>query len=286
MRAVLTRLGLVVCGLFLGIALLEGVLQAAAAWNGWSLRPTGTGRADAARRILAVGDSNTFGLYLRREEAYPAQLAKRLPDASVTNAGDPGMNSSRVRAILPSLLAETKPTDVLILVGVNDIWTVPEGDPLVRRPWWVHLRTARVVYQVWWWFHVPPSDVAHIAEDHSPMLVGDAVFDVGWRVTSTLDPALVAHTLDNLRSMVAAVREVGARPWFLTYASGTPIYALASNPLRSVATEVGVPLIDLGAAMLARCGRCEDVFFGDGHPNAAGYAIVADVVAKALARPE
>ena len=68
------RLGLVLGGLLGSVVLLEVVLQLGAL----ALRATGrempAGWLTGDRRILCLGDSNTYGLYLDRSEAYPKQL--------------------------------------------------------------------------------------------------------------------------------------------------------------------------------------------------------------------
>jgi lysophospholipase L1-like esterase len=83
-------------------------------------------------RILALGDSNTYGLYLPAEDSYPAQLETlwnlRHPDApvEVINLGYPGTNSFRLLANLPEILETFQPDLVLLMIGFNDFWTPVE----------------------------------------------------------------------------------------------------------------------------------------------------------------
>jgi lysophospholipase L1-like esterase len=273
------RIALVLGGLLAGLALVEVIAQTAAAWNAWGHAPTRVGAPAASRRILAVGDSNTFGARVGRDQAYPAQLSRRLPDAIVTNAGYPAMSSGRVRAALPALLAETRATEVLILVGVNDAWNAPET-ATARRPWWAHLRVARLAYQLWFVLHTPRVTPDNIAERRDAMLVGGAVVDVGWRWAP--DPDWETHLRENLRAMAEEARRAGARPWFLSYASSLSHYGTTNRALRDMAPAVGMPLIDVGQAMVDRCGQCANQFFEDAHPNPAGYVSMAELVARAL----
>jgi acyl-CoA thioesterase I len=75
------------------------------------------------RRIVALGDSNTYGMNMPREQSYPAQLEAMLRakgyDVTVTNAGIPGDTTSgglgRLNSAVPS------GTHIAIVVlGVND----------------------------------------------------------------------------------------------------------------------------------------------------------------------
>jgi len=83
-------------------------------------------------RVLALGDSNTFGIYLNEEESYPSQLEAlwnaRHPDRpiEVLNLGYPGTNSFRVAANLQEMINTFKPDAVLLTVGVNDMFTAAE----------------------------------------------------------------------------------------------------------------------------------------------------------------
>lgn len=118
------------------VALLEAVLQLAAL----IVRDDARGSAnflsiDNTLRVLAVGDSHTYGLYLSAEESYPAQL-QRLWDANnqqraleIINVGFPGTNSSSVLSNMDKLLTTFKPDVVLLMVGINDFWTKPAARP-------------------------------------------------------------------------------------------------------------------------------------------------------------
>ncbi len=113
------------------IVLLEVVLQLA------SLFVREDSRAPAHwltgnLRVLALGDSNTYGLYLPAGQAYPAQLETswnaKHPEypIEVINLGYPGTNSFRLLDNLPELLDSFRPDVVLIMIGFNDFWTPPE----------------------------------------------------------------------------------------------------------------------------------------------------------------
>lgn len=90
--------------------------------------PTETTWFSGTTRVLALGDSNTYGLYLEKSLSYPAQLEtiwnKTHPEKKiqVINLGYPGTSSTTLRENLPKILATFKPDIVLLLAGFNDRW--------------------------------------------------------------------------------------------------------------------------------------------------------------------
>src|SRR5262245_10283725 len=92
-------------------------------------------------RVLCLGDSHTYGLWVERSQAYPPQLEAlwnqrgQSPKLQVLNAGVPGTTSSRLLRELPGLLETFDPDTLIILVGGNDFWTLPtplEDEPAAR----------------------------------------------------------------------------------------------------------------------------------------------------------
>lgn len=256
------RCGLALGGLVLGLLVLEAVLQVAA----WAVRvaPSLSG-PPAGRRVLAVGDSNVFGLYVARSAAWPVQLSTRL-GVEVVNAGVPGIDTARLRDLLPSLLAAYQPTDVIVLVGANDLWATG------GQHWWRHSRVARLLALLAEAVTVDrPEDVD--PERPRVLALGGDLVDVTARIRPATEPP--PATRENLAAMLRLVRASGAQPWVLTYGSPTePVYLGLSGILRAVAAAEGVPVIDgtVPAGMT----------FRDGHPTAEGYAVVAEKVAAAL----
>jgi lysophospholipase L1-like esterase len=135
-------------------------LQAAA----WVIHRTGRGGAVGWRtsdlRVLCLGDSNTYGIWVQKDEAWPAVLQAHwnaaTPDRKieVINLAFPGTTSSRVLKNLPAVLDTFRPDLVLVMVGVNDWWSPPvaEGtrDAGLRLKAWLyeHVRLYRIVYML------------------------------------------------------------------------------------------------------------------------------------------
>lgn len=108
-------------------------------------------------RILTLGDSNTYGLYLPAEDSYPAQLEAlwnlQHPDApvEVINLGYPGTNSFRLLSNLPNILDTFQPDLVLLMIGFNDFWTPVEIPATVAELSWLekaqyHSRLYQLFY--------------------------------------------------------------------------------------------------------------------------------------------
>lgn len=109
------------------------VSKAADAWQ-WKFTTDAAGRRAAPAsdddgggpRIVALGDSYTFGWGVEDGETYPVQLQQRLrtefdhPDAVVINAGFPGFNTMQEASYLASSWDELRPDAVVLGFVMND----------------------------------------------------------------------------------------------------------------------------------------------------------------------
>jgi hypothetical protein len=120
-----SRVALVLFGTLAGLLLLEGILQISALINRAMQPRIPRTWLSGGQRVLSLGDSNTFGLLLEKpaEQAYPRQFQDQwnaragATPIEVLNLGVPGMNSSKLRRILPQLLRTMRPDVVTIMVG-------------------------------------------------------------------------------------------------------------------------------------------------------------------------
>lgn len=168
LRRALRTAGTGLAILLLSLALLEAGLQAASLF---ASDRASVWRPDAPSRILCVGDSHTWGSSVSRDESYPAQLQQILDERepgrhSVVNQGLPGMNSEQVRNRLPVWLQRSRPTTVVVWVGVNNAWNRAEleTDAGRLRSWLdAALIRSRVYRLVRVWLH--DRDLARYAPE-------------------------------------------------------------------------------------------------------------------------
>ena len=299
MLGLLARVGLLALGLLLAVVTLEAVMQIAAAFHrGWNapvlMEPTGPD----AHRVLALGDSNTYGVLVPHDRAYPESLQRvwneqpGVPHIQVFNLGYPGNNSSGLLRNLRRMVATFHPDMVLIMIGANDYWTVPDEPSVGQSPSRSSRFDPRRWSRVYWlWFmvrrawqtptldmEIPAPSVSTHGEGKARY--GDAEFDLSW----TVQPGGVKDWVDrlktNLATMASQVRMAGVMPVFVTYPSELQIYGPVSDIIREIAQSTGTRLADVGSAFRTSCPNktCPDVLFEDGHPKAAGYQIVAGIL--------
>jgi lysophospholipase L1-like esterase len=290
LREWLGRALLVCFGLVAALVLLELALQIGAAVVSATHGSRAATRDPGRFRIVCLGDSNTFGLYLLPEESYPAQLQKQLatlrPDREieVLNLGAPGLNSSRLLRDVDSLLASLSPDLVIVMLGVNDFWTDPDAEsaapPATLRE--RLLRHSRVLRLARLLRARGRSDVEVAVPLGTGMdradqwvRVGDRAFDFGFeRMRVDLDAA-EARITTNLLALRDQIVAAGAQPLFLTYPGRYEYYGRANRAIREAARQ-GLPLLDLTPAFRERCPltKCPALLFDDQHPTAEGYRLV------------
>jgi lysophospholipase L1-like esterase len=275
---------LALLGLAAGLIALELCLHAGA----WYVRGTQNApprlQPDAVRRVLCLGDSNTYGLYVGREHAYPARLSAALeavgkPAVEITNLGYPGTTSSALRNRLASALARYRPQLVTVMVGANDGWTVPEpipGEPGATRMYrlWRYSRVFRLLFmatRAW-------APATSPAPADAPQVI---------RAGPGGTPGWTYALRWNLTAIAAAVRAAGGEPVLVTYPSESSLYGDANTVMRTTAREAGIRLLDVTPAFVARCpaGTCPELL-PDQHPSIAGHALVAQTMAALLAAPD
>jgi lysophospholipase L1-like esterase len=289
------RSGAVVLGLLAGLLVAEAALQLGALY----VRATGRPQAAVWRtdrlRVLCLGDSNTYGILELREDAYPAVL-ERLWNAAtpaqpveVLNMGFPGLNSSKIRKNFRGLMTALRPDLVLILVGSNDLNSVPvpiEGADGVRArlqyATWRHSRVFRLLYMLAAGTRDEKIEVEsrfYGNPRHGRVNIGEAEFDLAG--TARMDPTLLrewsVHLRANLRAMAADAAAVGATFILLTYPSHQSLYAHANNV---ITTMTDLPVVDLAPRFQSLCSTedCPELFRRSQHPNANGYRVMAAIL--------
>jgi lysophospholipase L1-like esterase len=302
----LKRLALVLMGLVLGVLVLEGGLQAAAFFVKRSTRSElPAAWVTGNLRVLCLGDSNTYGLRLPRNEAYPQQLEAiwnervKTPKLEVLNLGFPGTNSSRLVRDMPRLLETFDPDIVIVMVGVNDFWTLPyaiddgQGAPKAQ-PRKNFIQRHSLLYRLY--YLVRRGQVANEVEiimDPQGSLekgaqhkarVGGLEFDMGFVKADEGLQGDAEGLKQNLVRLAGQARSAGTRFYLMTYPSRKDFYRPANDMIEAAARDGGIELIDLEAIFEPICPRvdCPETFFDDGHPKAPGYRRVAESVLERI----
>lgn len=300
LRAILAHVGLVLGGGIAGVVALEAALQGAALVVRAAARPGPEPFADG-ERVLCIGDSNVYGLFVERDQAWPQVLEQRWNASrgrqriEVVNLGLPAMDSSRLRNALPELLEAVRPSRVLVMVGVNDWWTVevpvPEssGETILDR-----LRRGsrvwRLLSMLWRTraaasprVTVAPGDVLW-RTGQGRIELGDHELEFSW--APERDPEWQARLTRNLTVVLASIRASGAEPILVTYPADRWGYGAANARLRAISESTGTRLVDVGRKFHDRCPSVPcPLLLPDLHPSAAGHAVVAELLVDALGEP-
>jgi len=309
------RLALVLGSLVFTLLLLEVFLQLGALAVRITGREDPEGFTGGTHRVLCLGDSNTYGFYVDREEAYPQQL-KALwrergnePPIDVMNLGFPGLNSSRLLLRYPELVEKLSPDVVIVMIGVNDFWTVP-APSADDRGWFTraqgllegHSRAYRLLLMIRRSLAssdaVPGADpAAEAIIDPEPrpndrgarhrLRMGDREIDMGFRRAGPGGVEGYQEALyGNLQQLVVETARFPTEILFMTYPSRENFYGIANRIVRQVARKTETPLVDLARVFARLCPAepCPALLYEDHHPTAAGYRVIAETLVARLTR--
>jgi lysophospholipase L1-like esterase len=216
---------------------------------------------DGRQRILAIGDSCTFGWGVEQDHAYPQVLQQQLdhgPQAGryrVINAGVPGFTSYHGRLYLAEHGLALKPAVVIAGFGFNDI-----------------VLSGNVEASLEWQRRIMPL-----------LRLDDALLDWSrlwrWLRVKTLRPLPTAAPIrstpaqygENIREIVRLAREAGAQPVLIDFFHPDSPQREHVAALHAAAAELGVPLIVYDGPRI-------DVV----HPTLEGYVWLAGEVQRRL----
>jgi lysophospholipase L1-like esterase len=230
-------------------------------------------------------------LHLGPHDAYPAQLEalwnerREAPRLEVANLGFPGTNSTQVLDDLDHAMTVVAPDVVLLMVGVNDLWTerFVEGEEHSPAWWRRHSRLYRL-YLLLRRTPLPEIDRSfETSEDSGWIRLGDEQFE---RRFTRRGPGVSPSQVEaDLVTLVERIRGWRAEVFLMTYPARTRLYEIANPIVRAAARRSDAPLIDLERRFLAACPvePCPDLLFEDNHPTRKGYGIVAREIEARLA---
>jgi lysophospholipase L1-like esterase len=237
------------------------------------------------RRIVAVGDSTTFGVGVADGESWPAALERQLPEGwRVTNAGVPGRNIAQEVAWLASWRPDTRPDIVLLAFYLNDLAPpVPvQGDiaaiHMAAPPWASReagfRRTSRI-YNLWcrsWERRKLARSLGGSAQK---------------QVEESTSRASAADFRVRFEQLQHAAQTVGARPIVVLLPVLDVPDARAADPMFAMATEgareARMPLIHAEHALDDMDIPDRVVLPGERHASPEGNARIAAVIREGLA---
>ena len=265
--------------------------------------------------IVAVGDSMTFSYGVDDDEAWTTLLDEALPDERVINLGLPGAGPEQYARYFETFGRGLSPE--LLIVGIlpandvrdermfqewvaaggpgnYDVWRFAGGGDS-GRPLLDFLRRSYLMSWIEEARKMSRSRGHYEAQTRTlegggvvnlvPSLVASASRDAE-RGNENFERCVAA--LDRLRGLAA---DAGCRVLFVLFPSKEEVYlplfdAETPQPLGAFQEEFeerGWPYVDLTPAFQEEAERGKKLFFTvDGHPNAAGYAVVAEAVLASL----
>ena len=273
-----------------------------AGFRGPELRP----RQDNTVRIVALGDSQTFGFGVLDHETYAVQLEQLLSrfhpelDIQVTNTGSPRYGTYHQLNLLRSRWEELDPDLVLLqFLPVNDFQdnreAVRQLHPQVRdgmlispsaapddvpRPAWV-----RVLYWSKSQFHL--ARLLSESAGYLSMRLGMAQHvDALWGEDFSDDDAVLTQEL--LEQVATTAHRGGARALFLystaktAMMGSTYVVPRSRAVLQQAAQNTGAMWVDLNELMREHERPHRFYFVRDGHWSPAGHRVIAEILASRI----
>jgi GDSL-like Lipase/Acylhydrolase family len=260
--------------------------------------------------IVAVGDSLTFGYGVAPGEAWPALIARELPDTKVINLGLIGAGPQQHLRVYETFGVPLEPK--ILLIGfflANDFWDAEkfdtwlksggDGNYMVWRDFHgdtgdrtvlrdalrsTHLYTwARFVREVYRnWRAGEPKDLQladgshvklrpdHLARMTAYIEVGNPIFERSLAALERINAIATSHG-----THVIVVLQPSKEETYLPLLDGTP--ADPGGPLRAALQARGIEYLDLLPLFREHAAAGAKLFYEfDGHPNAEGYRLTAE----------
>jgi lysophospholipase L1-like esterase len=227
-------------------------------------------------RIVALGDSWTYGVLVADDETYPAQLCRCLNAQhqkdrtfEVLNLGCVGYSSFQGRLLLSKYIDELQPDLVLVCFGGNDArhnrLFADKDQPVIGR--------KTMIMQ----------DLLHRSALYA--ILRDQIMKLKARISLRTNDSPSPQTWpmrvppedykNNLEYIVSLSASRNSRTILLTYAGEGPYQEKA----REVSSRMGVPLIDIHKILTGnqeyRVAELSVDYPRDPHPNAKGHSLIA-----------
>ncbi len=239
----------------------------------------------AAPRIVALGNSCTFGWGVLESRTYASALGLLAPNLEVLNCGIPGYSSFQGKKLLTQIAPELQPDILLIMFGWNDHWPAGQGITDKEQSF-------------------PPQLALDIQNALSSLSIYKALRQLSLRVAGGNTPRAGMDQLsgkrrvplgdfkDNLREIISYCRQEGIKPVLLSppiaslanYFPGKTVSAFHDlhrayqNAISEVGAQESVPVVALQTAFDQRTDLFDDAAADAIHFNAAGHLVVVTQV--------
>lgn len=275
--------------------------------------------------IVAIGDSLVFGYGVDVELAWPQQLAKQT-GKQVLNLGLIGASPQHYRRIHEAFARPLQPKVIVVgFFARNDFWDANKfaaweasgvgGNYLEWRAFGMPTKEQyanpffRAIFELRKRSYILSllkfgRDALRRSSSRQAEVVQTAsgaemyLFDEDFRTKTELSGPnndTFKLVVDELRSMRDAAQRDGSRLILMLQPAKEEVYAAgrsdelpdATIALRAELDALGIEYIDAVPAFREKAQQGQALFFPiDGHPNAAGYAVLASLVAEYLSEAE
>lgn len=243
--------------------------------------------------IVCIGDSFTYGLGVEKNDSYPTQLEKLLNSNIISrhfkvfNFGVPGSNSSMHLGYFTELIrGQVRPDLVIILTGANDSWNFAKSNiekVMQNQSAFSKLGTKIITFFAdFRIYKMVKLIIVNLTRRTSESEIGR-----GKIVFTTKNPP--GRTIDklkehNLTQMATLAQSSGIQLMFQNYPN--PGNGNCDDTIEQKITQhFSIPFVNNCAVFFERLKTTSphDLYIYDNcHPNAAGYAIMAQGIYKVI----
>ncbi|MCH9032862.1 MAG: hypothetical protein IIB00_11475 [candidate division Zixibacteria bacterium] len=240
-------------------------------------------------RVIALGNSCTFGWGVLRSKTYVSQLRQLMPGIEAFNCGVPGYSSHQGLILLKREILALEPDILLIMFGWNDHWPAGKGIPDNEQsmpPQWIlttqnllaNSRLFQAIRKVSLSLLESNSDRPRLDQRSGLRRVGPVDFKNNLA-------RMIQIAAENDVSVALIVPPI---PSLKNYFSGKTISAFHDlheryqNAVIEVAAETGVPLVNLQIPFDRRSDLYDDAYADGIHFNAAGHRVAAQEISQLL----
>ncbi|MCZ6463242.1 MAG: GDSL-type esterase/lipase family protein [Proteobacteria bacterium] len=254
------------------------------------LRSPPVAESRPALRVLALGDSCTFGIGVENDETWPAVLETALAaaglDAEVINAGVPGYSAYQGLRFLETRGRALRPDVLVVSFGFNDrdLWSsrsdLETAASLQLAPWETLALRSRLVVGLRRWLRadVPDAPPDGSEASASAPAAGEASPAVRVGTTPRLSPR---EFYDALGSMKRIADELGARlvlvgwPYRSQVDQGIREAVRYQIVMERLARDARVPMVHLAPPFI---DAGAPLFVDHVHANAEGHRVAARAI--------